>query len=46
MKQGRIAAESAPDPQAIEAQASAVFDIAIRVEPGEGGRPNGLFVQR
>jgi iron complex transport system ATP-binding protein len=46
MKQGRIVAESAPDPQAIEAHASAVFDVAIRVEPGEGGRANGLFVQR
>lgn len=46
MKQGRIAAESAPDPQAIEAHASAVFDVAIRVERGESGRANGLFVQR
>lgn len=46
MKAGQIAAESPPDPAAIEIHAGDIFDVAIRVEPGGNGRASGLFVQR
>ena len=46
MKAGRIVAESPPDPTAIAAHAADVFDVAIHVEQGSGGRAHGLFVRR
>lgn len=46
MKAGQIMAESPPDPTAIAAHAADVFDVAIHVEQGSGGRAHGLFVRR
>lgn len=46
MKAGRIVAETSPDPDPIAAHAADVFDVAIHVEQGSGGRAQGLFVQR
>ncbi len=44
MKSGRVVAESNCEPSVIAGHAGEVFDVAVRVEPGSGNRPRGLFV--